>query len=106
MAEIFPSEALMTTAGPEAPNPEAAPVIERIDPYAEWRKAQGAPMAGGVYFRDMGEIETGAWAAKGDGVKGALCYLDGDDDCDEHLVELPPGVTTQPERHIYTECFY
>ncbi len=96
----------MTTAGPGAPDPEQAPVIQRIDPYAEWRKAEGPPMAGGVYFRDMNEIETGPWPRKGDNVKGALCYLDGDDDCDEHIVELGPGASTVPERHIYTECFY
>jgi len=96
----------MTTAGPGSPDPEQAPTIQRIDPYAEWRKAEGPPLAGGVYFRDMNEIETGPWPRLGNGVKGALCYLDGDDDSDEHIVELPPGANTAPLRHLYTEVFY
>ena len=88
------------------PDPEQAPVIERIDPYMAWRAKEGAPLVGGVYIRNMKEIEVGHWPRKGDGVKGALCYLDGDNEFDEHVVELPPGGSTAPERHLYTECTY
>ncbi len=83
---------------------EAAPVIERIDPYEEWRKKEGVPLVGGVYIRDMKQIEVGPWARKG--VKGALLYLDGDDEQDEHLVEIPPGGQTAPEHHMYDEAIY
>lgn len=92
---------MTTTAGSAA---AAAPVLERIDPYAEWRAKEGVPLAGGVYFPDMRKIEVGPWARKG--VKGALCYLDGDDGIDEHVVEIPPGAATEPEHHIYDEAIY
>ena len=61
---------------------------------------------GGVYIKDMKSVEVGPWPRKGDGVKGALCYLDGDDEGDEHIVELPPGGSTAPLRHLYTEAIY
>ena len=87
-------------------DPEQAPIIQRIDPYAEWRAMEGATLVGGVYIRDMSAIEVSPWPRKGDGVKGALGYLDGDDEYDEHVVELPPGGYTAPARHLYTECTY
>lgn len=61
-------------------------------------------MAGGVYIRDMTKVEVGPWPRKG--ANGALCYLDGDDENDEHIVEIPPGGATNPERHLYTEAIY
>ena len=54
----------------------------------------------------MKAVEVGLWPRKGDGVKGALCYLDGDDEADEHIVELSPGGSTAPVRHLYTEAIY
>src|SRR5437660_7619556 len=87
-------------------DPETQPAVVRIDRYQDWRKGEGAPLVGGVYIKDMKAVEVGPWPRKGDGVKGALCYLDGDDEGDEHIVELPPGGSTAPLRHLYTEVFY
>src|SRR6266581_5233610 len=87
-------------------DPEQQPAVVRIDMYQEWRKREGAPLVGGVYIKDMKAVEVGPWPRKGDGVKGALCYLDGDDEGDEHIVELPPGGSTAPLRHLYTEAIY
>jgi quercetin dioxygenase-like cupin family protein len=87
-------------------DPEKQPSLTRLDRYQEWRKREGAPLVGGVYIKDMKAVEVGPWPRKGDGVKGALCYLDGDDEADEHLVELPPGGSTAPLRHLYTEAIY
>jgi mannose-6-phosphate isomerase-like protein (cupin superfamily) len=92
----------MTTTAASAA--AAAPVLERIDPYAEWRAKEGATLVGGIYMPDMRKIELGPWPRKG--VNGALCYLDGDDGIDEHLVEIPPGGATEPEHHIYDEAIY
>lgn len=83
---------------------ETAPVVERIDAYAEWRMKEEVPLVGGVYLRDMRRVELGDWPRKG--VKGALCYLDGDDEQDEHIVEIPPGGSTIPEHHLYDEAIY
>ncbi len=87
-------------------DPETQPAVVRIDRYQDWRKGEGAPLVGGVYIKDMKAVEVGPWPRKGDGVKGALCYLDGDDEGDEHIVELPPGGSTAPLRHLYTEAIY
>jgi len=87
-------------------DPEKQPALVRVDLYQEWRKREGAPLVGGVYVKDMKAVEVGLWPRKGDGVKGALCYLDGDDEGDEHIVELAGGGSTAPLRHMYTEAIY
>jgi mannose-6-phosphate isomerase-like protein (cupin superfamily) len=81
-----------------------APVLERIDPYREWQRREGVHVNGGVYVRDMKTVEVDDWPRKG--VKGAVCYLDGDNDYDEHVVEIPPGKSTTPEHHLYDEAIY
>ena len=83
---------------------ETAPIVERIDPYQDWRQREEVPLVGGIYIRDMKQVEVGDWPRKG--VKGALMYLDGDDENDEHIVEIPPGKSTTPERHLYDEAIY
>ena len=83
---------------------QAAPRMERSDPYEEWQRTEGAPIVGGIYLQDLYNLEVGPWARKG--CNGAICYLDGDDDTDEHVVEIPPGGSTTPERHMYTESVY
>ena len=95
----------MSTTSPSL-DPEKQPAVVRTDMYQEWRKREGAPLLGGVYIKDMKAVEVGPWPRKGDGVKGTLCYLDGDDEGDEHVVELPPGGATAPLRHLYTEAIY
>jgi quercetin dioxygenase-like cupin family protein len=94
------------TIGSDKLDPEKQPVLVRIDCYEEWRKREGVPLIGGVYIKDMKAVEVGPWPRKGDGVSGALCYLDGDDEADEHIVELSPGSATAPLRHMYTEAIY
>ena len=87
-------------------DPEKQPALVRVDAYQEWRRREGVPLVGGVYIKDMKAVEVGPWPRKGDGVNGALCYLDGDDEGDEHIVELPPEAPTAPLRHMYTEATY
>jgi quercetin dioxygenase-like cupin family protein len=87
-------------------DPDAQPALVRQDLYAEWRAAEDVPLVGGVYIKSMFEIKVGDWPRHGDGVKGALVYLDGDDEADEHVIELPPGANTAPLKHMYTECVY
>ena len=82
----------------------SAPAMERIDPYVEWRKCEGTTLGSGVYIEDMREVPVSPWPRKG--VNGALYYLDGDDEEDEHIVEIPPGKATIPERHMYEEAIY
>jgi len=83
---------------------ETAPLVERIDPYAIWRQAEEAPLLGGIYIKDMKKVEVGPWPRKG--VNGALVYLDGDNENDIHVVEIPPAGKTNPERHLFDEAIY
>ncbi len=96
----------MTTASTNKLDPEKQPALVRVDVYEKWRKQEGVPLVGGVYLKDINAVEVAPWPRKGDGVKGALCYLDGDDESDEHIVELSPGSYTAPLRHLYTEAIY
>jgi quercetin dioxygenase-like cupin family protein len=95
----------MTTANKNL-DPEKQPALMRVDAYEQWRRREGVPLVGGVYIKDMKAVDVGPWPRKGDGVNGALCYLDGDDESDEHIVELTPGSSTAPLRHMYTEAIY
>src|SRR5213594_1222592 len=75
-------------------DPEKQPALVRIDMYEEWRKREGVPLVGGVYIKEMKAVELGPWPRKGD------------DEADEHIVELSPGSYTAPLRHMYTEALY
>ena len=47
----------MTTASTNL-DPEKLAALVRIDVYEEWRKRGGTPLVGGVYIRDMKEVEV------------------------------------------------
>jgi mannose-6-phosphate isomerase-like protein (cupin superfamily) len=81
-----------------------APVLERVDPYRDWREKEDTRLQGGIYVRDMKQIEVSDWPRYG--VKGALMYLDGDDSNDEHIIEIPPGKGTNPVHHMYDAAIY
>src|SRR5215212_3419167 len=83
----------------DAPAQEAAvaPLAERVDPYADWQKREGVKVIGGVYVRNLRAAELSEWPRMG--VKGAIVYLDGDDQWDSQVVEIPPGGSTTPRRH-------
>jgi quercetin dioxygenase-like cupin family protein len=82
----------------------AAPVLERIDPYRIWRDKEQVNKVGGIYLPDVNSVEVSDWPRMG--VKGALCYMDGDDDNDEHIVEIPPGKSTNPMHHMFDAAVY
>ena len=75
----------------------SAPVLERIDPYEEWRNREGVPLVGGIYIRNMRQVELGDWPRKG--AKGAIAYLDGDDPNDAHLPRLCRGQIASKVAH-------
>lgn len=85
-------------------DPAHAPVFERIDAYEDWQKSEGAMLHGGLYIRDLYSLELAHWARKG--CDGAVVYLDGDEDTDEHVVEIGPAGKTNPERYMFNEVTY
>ena len=75
-----------------------------IDAYVDWVRAEGIPIHEGLLV-DMVDLETSDWARYG--VKGAVAHLDGRGDfCSMFKIELPPGRSTTPQRHLYEEVIY
>jgi quercetin dioxygenase-like cupin family protein len=79
--------------------------LKRVEAYEDWRQAEGVPLVTGFYIEDMNEVEVAPWARKG--VNGAIVNLEGTGGVnDTHVVEVPPGKSTNPERHMYEEMIY
>jgi mannose-6-phosphate isomerase-like protein (cupin superfamily) len=75
-----------------------------IDPYLEWVKQEGLPVAED-YALDLFQVETADWPRYG--VKGAVAHLKGRGDfCNMFVLELPPGQSTIPQRHLYEDVYY
>ena len=85
-------------------DPAQVPVFERIDSYEEWKRDEGVKLHGGLYIKDLYSLELDYWPRKG--VNGAVVYLDGDEDTDEHVIEIGPAGKTNPEHHMYNEVIY
>ena len=75
-----------------------------VDPYVDWVKKEGLPVAED-YALDLFEVETAEWPRYG--VKGAAAHLKGRGDfCNMFVLELPPGKSTIPQRHLYEDVYY
>jgi len=75
-----------------------------IDPYQEWAAREGVPIVKG-FGVDLLAVDVRPWARKGAG--GAIVQLDGRGDfADIHVIEIPPGGETLPQRHLYEEVIY
>ncbi|HET7678697.1 MAG TPA: hypothetical protein VFK79_01010 [Xanthobacteraceae bacterium] len=75
-----------------------------VDPYLDWVKKEGLPVAED-YALDLFEVETADWPRYG--VKGAAAHLKGRGDfCNMFVLELPPGKSTIPQRHLYEDVYY
>jgi mannose-6-phosphate isomerase-like protein (cupin superfamily) len=75
-----------------------------VDSYEDWAKAEGIPIATGAAV-DLLAVELKPWARFG--VNGAFCHLDGR--CDfltVFVIELPPGASSAPQKHLYEEVCY
>ncbi len=87
---------------------ESLTTIERIDPYEQWLAAERPRVIEGLYCRDVGTAELAPWPRKG--VDGAVFNFDGfkgnPRGNDLHIIEIPPGGSTNPEHHMYEEIVY
>jgi quercetin dioxygenase-like cupin family protein len=75
-----------------------------IDPYLDWIKAEGIPVAEdyGIYLFN---VETATWPRFG--MKGAAIHCKGRGDfANMFLFEIPPGGSSSPQRHLYEEVIY
>jgi quercetin dioxygenase-like cupin family protein len=75
-----------------------------VDPYLDWVKREGLPIAED-YALDLFQVETEDWPRYG--VKGAAAHLKGRGDfCNMFVLELAPGKSTIPQRHLYEDVYY
>ena len=75
-----------------------------IDPYLDWVAKEGLPVADD-YGIDLFKVETRPWARYD--AKGAAVHLKGRGDfANMFLIELAPGRSTSPQRHLYEDVYY
>src|SRR6201997_5015408 len=75
-----------------------------IDPYLDWLKGEGIPLVEdfGVYLFD---VKTAPWPRYG--VNGAAVHLKGRGDfANMFVLDIGPGKSTAPQRHLYEEVVY
>ena len=83
---------------------EATQARYGVDPYLDWVKKEGLPVAED-YAMDLFEVPTAYWPRFG--VKGATAHLKGRGDfCNMFVLELGPGQSTIPQRHLYEDVYY
>lgn len=81
-----------------------APALYGIDAYLDWVSKEGIPVTED-YGIDLFKVETALWPRYG--VKGAAVHLKGRGDfANMFLFDLPPGMATTPQRHLYEEVVY
>ncbi len=79
--------------------------LQRVDAYEQWQADEGVPVFRGFYIEDLNTLELGAWPRKGG--RGAIVNLEGTGGVnDAHVVEIAPGASSEPERHLYEEMVY
>ena len=75
-----------------------------IDPYLDWIAEEGLKVSED-YGIDLFTVETGDWPRTG--VKGAAVHLKGRGDfCNMFVLDIPPGRSTSPQRHLYEDVVY
>src|ERR1700734_2167762 len=75
-----------------------------IDSYLDWIEKEGLPVVED-YAIDLFDVETAPWPRYG--VKGAAVHLKGRGDfANMFVLELAPGKSTAPQRHLYEEVVY
>src|SRR5713101_6554647 len=75
-----------------------------VNPYLEWVKEERIPVVED-HGIDLFQVQTADWPRLG--VKGAALHLKGRGDfCNMFLLEIPPGASSSPQRHLYEEVIY
>src|SRR5207247_10934872 len=75
------------------------------DTYLDWQKAEGVRVITEYAFEDLCDVELSPWPRKGGaGVIINIPYPKLWSD--SHLIEIRPGGSSAPERHMYAEAVY
>lgn len=74
------------------------------DPYLEWARREGIPIVDDFGVELLG-VETKPWARLD--ARGAFVHLKGRGDfINVHVIEIPAGSSTSPQRHLFEEVVY
>jgi len=74
-------------------------------PYQKWLDQEGIPIHTGFFIEDLRTLEVKPWSRLG--ALGAFVILEGTDQQDDaYVLELSPGKSSSPERHLYEELIY
>lgn len=77
-----------------------------IDTYRDWIAQEGVPIVED-FGLDLIDMEVRPWARQGDGVAGAFALAKGRGDfLDMHVLEIAPGQSGAPQRHLFEEVVY
>ena len=72
--------------------------------YEQWVEDEGIPVATG-WSVEPAKIEVGTWRRKG--ALGAIIHLRAMDDyADAYVLEISPGTSSAPDRHLFEEVLY
>jgi len=75
-----------------------------IDPYLDWVKRERLPVTED-YGVDLFAVATAEWPRYG--VKGGAVHMKGRGDfCNMFVLEIAPGKSTTPQRHLYEDVCY
>ncbi len=82
--------------------PQDLALVKRKTPYQEWLDQEGIPVYRGYYIEDLRTLKLQPWTRMG--CPGAYILLEGTDEQeDAYVLEIPPGKSSNSERHLYEE---
>jgi mannose-6-phosphate isomerase-like protein (cupin superfamily) len=74
-------------------------------PYEDWLEREGLPVYRGFHMDDLRSLSVEPWPRLG--ARGAYMVLEGTDEQEgAYILEISPGKTTRPERHLFEEVVY
>ncbi len=89
----------------EAPAPQDAEVMQKVNTYEEYQRREGIPVIRGFGVEDLRTVEVKPWARR-EGL-GVFINLDGTGGTnDAYVCEIPPGKALAPQRQLYEEMIY
>jgi quercetin dioxygenase-like cupin family protein len=85
--------------------PDATEVMEKVNTYEAYQRAEGIPVVRGFAVESLHAIELAPWARR-EG-RGTFVNLDGTGGTnDAYVCEIPPGGALAPQRQLYEEMIY
>src|SRR5437763_11866614 len=95
----------MATEVVTATAPSQVEEMKTIFPYRGWQQREGIARVEGYYVEDLATLPLQQWARKG--TLGTFVNLEGTGGVNDlQLIELSPGGTSNPDRHMFEVLVY